>query len=682
MSNLRIYELAKELSMDSKELVTLVRSLGVQVKNHMSVIDQESADIVRQTLAPPKEVEVEETWTVEAPVTPRRVTKKKTRRRSEKLPEPEVKQPPEPEKPATRIVTVPEAITIKELADKLGVKANEIIKQQLAKGKLMTVNQLIDDDTAVAIGEELGILVSKESKTEAKAADAEGKKTTGTVSRSPVVTVMGHVDHGKTSLLDAIRATNVIATEHGGITQHIGAYRVELPRGNIVFLDTPGHAAFTAMRARGAKVTDIVVLVVAADDGVMPQTIEAIDHAKAAGVPIVVAVNKIDKPGASPDTVKKQLTNHGLVPEDWGGQTIFVEVSAKKKVNIDRLLEMILLQAEVLELKASPEDKAVGAIVESKLDKGRGPVATVLILDGTLRIGDYFVTGTELGRVRAMFNEAGVSLTETGPSTPVELLGFGGLPDPGDSFEVVADERRARQIVALRKQKKVSLERFKTARLSLDDLYAHIKEGTAKELPIILKADVQGSVEALAETLIKLSTDKIALRIIHSAVGAINESDILLASASNAIIIGFNVRPPAKVQDMAKREKIDVRYYNVIYQAIDEIKKAMEGLLEPTYKEETLGQIEVRQTFNIAKIGTVAGCAVLSGKVTRNSQVRLVREGIVIFEGKISSLKRFKDDVREVATGYECGLSIENFNDIKVGDIIEAYHLVPMAQKL
>ncbi len=690
MSGIRIYELAKELKLDSKELVNLVRSLGVQAKNHMSVLDDEAAEIVRQTVALPKDVQAEVELLPEEAITPRRVKKKPRKKTTENPPEPALEpalepepEPPaaEEEKPTTRLIGIPEAITIKELAEKIGVKANEIIKQQLGKGKLVTVNQLIDDDTAVAISESFGILAEKISKRTEPNAPGTAKKT-GTVARSPVVTIMGHVDHGKTSLLDAIRETNVTAGEHGGITQHIGAYRVELPKGSIVFLDTPGHEAFTAMRARGAKVTDLVVLVVAADDGVMPQTIEAIDHAKAAGVPILVAVNKIDKPGATPETVKRQLMNYGLVAEEWGGQAIFVEVSAKKKINIDKLLEMILLQAELLELKANPTDRGVGAVVETKLDKGRGPVATILVLDGTVRVGDYFITGTHTGRVRAMFDEAGKSLSEAGPATPVEMLGLDGLPDPGDSFEVVEDERRARQIISLRRQKKESHERTKTVRLSLEDLFSKMEQGQAGELPIILKADVQGSVEALSDALQKLSTDKMNLRIIHNAVGAINESDILLASASNAIVIGFNVRPSAKVLELAKRESIDIRYYNIIYQAVDEIRKAMEGRLAPTYNEESLGQAEVRQTFNVPKVGTAAGCAVLTGKITRHAKIRLIRDGIVIHEGSISSLKRFKDDVKEVATGYECGLTIENYNDLKLGDVIEAYQMVAVATKL
>ena len=676
MSQIRVYELARELSIDSKELVVLIRGLGIEVKSHMSAIDQETAETLRKTVSPPAEEEKKEDW-VEEDIIPRRVKKKTRKKAAEKEPE---KAPP-PEKDAVKLIRIPEAITIKELAELINIKANEIIKQQLTQGKLVTVNHLLDDETAVKIADGFGVLAEKTSRAD-EAASGTAARRGGTVHRSPVVTIMGHVDHGKTSLLDAIRETNVIAMEKGGITQHIGAYRVDLPKGSIVFLDTPGHEAFTAMRSRGAKVTDIVVLVVAADDGVKPQTVEAIDHAKAAGVPIIIAINKVDKPDADPDNVKKQLANYDLVPEDWGGDTIFVEVSAKQKQNLDQLLEMILLLAEMQELTADPESKAFGAVVEAKVDKGRGPVATILNLDGTLHVGEYFVAGMQAGRVRAMFNEIGESQENIGPSTPVEVLGLTGLPDPGDTFEVVEDDRRARQIINLRRQKKAAQEKMKTARMSLDDLFARAGQGKAVDLPIILKADVQGSLEALSDTLHKLSTEKIALKIIHGAVGAINESDILLASASNAIVIGFNVRPPAKVVDMAQRESIDVRYYNVIYQAVDEIRNAMEGLLEPIYKDEVRGQAEVRQIFSVPRVGTVAGCAVTNGKITRSAKVRLLREGIVTYEGVLGSLRRFKDDVKEVSTGYECGMSIENYNDIKVGDVIEAYELIPVAQKL
>ncbi|MBI5874665.1 MAG: translation initiation factor IF-2, partial [Deltaproteobacteria bacterium] len=500
--------------------------------------------------------------------------------------------------------------------------------------------------------------------------------------RPPVVTVMGHVDHGKTSLLDAIRKTNVAAGEAGGITQHIGAYHVHLDKGDITFLDTPGHEAFTAMRARGAKVTDIVVLVVAADDGVMPQTIEAINHAKAANVPIIVAINKIDLPGANPDRVKQALTGYGLVPEDLGGDVMFARVSAKKGLGVKELLELILLQAEVLELKANSEKPAKGAIIEAKLDKGRGPVATVLIHEGTVKTGDAFVSGAHSGRVRAMINDWGKKVDEAGPSMPVEVLGLSGVPEAGDVFSVVRDEVTAKQIAGIRLKKKQEAELKKTAKISLTELYEKIKMGEVKELGIVVKADVQGSVEAVKEALSKLPTDAIKINVIHNAVGGITEGDIMLAAASNAIVVGFNVRPEPKTQALAEKEGVDLRLYSIIYELIDDIKKAMEGMLAPTIKENILGRASVREAFRVSKIGTVAGCYVTDGKILRGSMVRLIRDNAVVYDGKMASLKRFKDDVKEVATGYECGIGIEGFNDIKVGDIIEAYQMEEVAGKL
>jgi translation initiation factor IF-2 len=545
---------------------------------------------------------------------------------------------------------------------------------------MFTVNQFLDFEAASAVGKEFGVVVRPVAlDEEGLDADQEGGVL---VPRAPVVTIMGHVDHGKTSLLDAIRDSSLAEKEKGGITQHIGAYHVEHPKGTIVFLDTPGHEAFTAMRARGAKVTDIVVLVVAADDGVMPQTVEAVDHAKAAGVPIVVAVNKIDKPDAKPQQVMQQLAERDLVPEAWGGQTIYVEVSAKKGIGIEGLLEMILLQAEILELKANPAKPCRGTVVESKLDRGRGPVATVLVQDGTLRVGDFFVTGTHLGKVRAIFNERGDSLREAGPSTPVEVLGLSGVPAPGDSFLVVNDERKARQIVALREQKTRVETTTRPARVSLQDLFSKISDGEVKELPIVVKGDVQGSVEALTEALGKLSTEKVKVRVIHKGVGTINEGDVLLAAASNAVVIGFNVRPEPKVAALGAHEQVDMRFYGVIYQVTEDIKKAMTGLLAPTYREEVLGRAEVRELFSVPKVGTVAGCGVLTGKIVRTAEVRVIRDGIVVYTGKLASLRRFKDDVKEVAAGYECGISIENFNDLKQGDVFEAFTQVEVAATL
>ena len=493
---------------------------------------------------------------------------------------------------------------------------------------------------------------------------------------------MGHVDHGKTSLLDAIRTTNVIAGEAGGITQHIGAYKVELDGKKICFLDTPGHEAFTSMRARGAQVTDIVILVVAADDGVMPQTKEAINHSKAAGVPIIVAINKIDKPQANPDKVKQELTEFGLIPEDWGGDTIFVEVSAKQKLNLDELLEMILLQAEVMELKANPDKLAMGTIVEARLDKGRGPVATVLIQEGSIKVGDPVVTGIHYGSVRSMANDRGQRINIAGPSDPVEITGLSGVPEAGDNFYSLDDEKSAREVAHHRLQKLREAEMAKSSKISLDQLYARIKEGEVKELKAIIKGDVQGSVEAVRDSLTKLSTDSCRLVVIHSGVGGITESDVSLASASDAIILGFNVRPESKASHLAENEGVDIRLYNIIYDAVADIRDAMEGLLSPTFKEKALGRVEIRETFNISKIGTVAGCYVLDGKILRNSQVRLVRDSVVVWQGKLNSLKRFKDDVREVASGYECGIALENYNDIKPGDILEAFEMEEVKSKL
>jgi translation initiation factor IF-2 len=506
--------------------------------------------------------------------------------------------------------------------------------------------------------------------------EAEDVSPADIVTRAPVVTVMGHVDHGKTTLLDAIRSARVAEREAGGITQHIGAYAVQVNDRNVVFLDTPGHEAFTMMRARGARVTDVVILVVAADDGVMPQTKEAIDHAKAAGVPILVAINKIDKPDANPDRVKKELADLGLVPEQWGGQTVMVEVSAKKKQNLELLLEMILLVTEMSELKANPKRSASGTVLEAKLDKGRGPVATILVQDGTLRVGDTFIAGTIVGKVRALIDDRGRQQKSAGPATPVEVLGLGGLPQPGDAFQALADAAKARQIALFRQaQAKERALGGKGARLTLESLQQQIAEGSMKELPIIIKADVQGSAEVLADTLTKLSDDKVKIRIIHSGVGAINESDVLLASASNAIIIGFNVRPDRNAQDVAEREKVDIRQHSIIYNVTDEMKKAMAGLLEPTFKEVRLGTAEVRDTFKVPKFGTIAGCMVVEGRITRagDTTARLVRDNVVIYEGKIGSLRRFKDDVSEVKSGFECGIGFEKFNDIKVGDVIEAF---------
>jgi translation initiation factor IF-2 len=590
--------------------------------------------------------------------------------------------PPAAPPPVTRTITLAEGMTVKDLADKLDVRVKDVLSKLLMKRLMMTINSTLDTETATMLAREFGADVEMRSfEEELLQTDSGEASPTDIVTRAPVVTVMGHVDHGKTSLLDAIREARVAEREAGGITQHIGAYHVTINNRDIVFLDTPGHEAFTLMRARGAKVTDIVVLVVAADDGVMPQTREAIDHARAATVPIIVAINKIDKANASPEKVKREMTELGLMPEEWGGQTVTVEVSAKKKQNLELLLEMILLVTDIGELKANPKRNATGTVLEAKLDKGRGPVATVLVQDGTLSVGDTFIAGPIVGRVRALIDDRGKPTKSAGPSTPVEVLGLTGLPQPGDVFQV-ADAAKARQIATFREeQAKTRALVAKGGRLTLESLQAQIAEGGMKELPIIIKADVQGSAEVLADTLTKLSDEKVKIKIMHAGVGAINESDVLLASASNAIIIGFNVRPDRNAEAIAERERVDIRPHSVIYNVTDEIKKAMTGLLEPTFKEVRLGIADVRNTFKVPKYGTIAGCMVTEGRITRagDTQARLVRDNVVVYEGKIGSLRRFKDDVSEVKSGFECGIGFEKFNDIKVGDVIEVFAMERVA---
>ncbi len=585
--------------------------------------------------------------------------------------------------PRKKTLKLQEGTTVKEFAELISIKLSDVIKKFMELGYMPTINQPVDLDAALLIAESFGVKLEL-SAVEEDTVDIEAPEDIGTLlPRPPVITIMGHVDHGKTSLLDAIRETKVTETEAGGITQHIGAYKVNLKNKDIVFLDTPGHEAFTSMRARGAKVTDIVVLVVAADDGVMPQTIEAINHAKAANVPIVVAINKIDKPEANLSKVKNELSEQGIISEEWGGQNIFVEVSAKKRIGIEQLLEMILLQADVMELKANPDKKARGTIIEAKLDKGRGPIATVLVQSGSLKIGDAFLAGIHSGKVRALIDDTGKRIIEAGPSTPVEVIGFSDVPSSGDIFTVVEDEKRARQIALARQQKQKLAEISKTRKLTLDELYAKIKEGEIRELYIIIKGDVQGSVEAMKDALENIIHPQVKVKVIHSSVGGINESDVMLATASSAIIIGFNVRPELKASQVAEKEGVDIRLYNVIYEAIEDVKKALEGLLEPTLREKILGRAEVRQVFPISRIGTVAGCYVIDGSISRTSDgLRIIRDNIVVYEGKISSLKRFKEDVKEVQTGYECGVMIENFNDLKVGDIIENYIIEKIAAKL
>ncbi len=581
-----------------------------------------------------------------------------------------------------RIIRISETITVGELAKRMGIKANDLIKSLMKMGMMVTINHPLDFDTAAILSSEYSYEIENVAVDLDEILESTPDAPETLSKRPPVVTIMGHVDHGKTSLLDAIREANVIAGEAGGITQHIGAYDVELNGRKITFLDTPGHEAFTAMRARGAKVTDIVILVVAADDGVMPQTREAINHSKAAGVPIIVAINKVDKPEAKPERVKQELTEHGLVAEEWGGDTTMVEVSAKKRLNLEGLLEMVLLQADVMDLKANADKQAKGTIVEAKLDKGRGPVATVLVQEGTLKAGDYCVVGIHSGRVRAMQNDRGEKVLEAGPSMPVELIGLSGVPDAGDVFVSMKDEKQAKEIATLRQIKHREQELAKHSRMSLDQLYQKIQKGEVKDLNVIVKGDVQGSVEAVGESLRKLSTDAVRLNVIHSAVGAVTETDVNLATASNAIIIGFNVRPEVKAASLAEKEGVDIRLYSIIYDAVEDVKKAMEGLLEPIFKEKYLGRAEIREVFSVPKVGNVAGCYVQDGKMLRNAQVRLLRDNVVVYEGKMSSLRRFKDDQKEVASGYECGIGLENYNDIKQGDIIEAFEMEKIAAKL
>ena len=589
----------------------------------------------------------------------------------EKLQKPDAKPAPKEE----IVVSVPEAVTVGELAERMNKPAAELIKHLMLLGTMATINDILDFDTASLVADDLGVkleqevIVTQEDILFNDVEDAEEDLKP----RPPVVVVMGHVDHGKTSLLDSIRNTSVTAGEAGGITQHIGAYSVNVNGRTITFLDTPGHEAFTAMRMRGAQVTDIAILVVAADDGIMPQTVEAINHAKAAGVTTIVAINKMDKAEANPDRVKQELVEYELIPEDWGGDTICVPISALRGDGIDELLEMILLVADMKELKANPDRNAKGTVVESYLDKGRGPVATVLVQNGTLHVGDFIVAGTAFGRIRAMLDYKGKKIKSATPSTPVEILGLSETPDGGDVFYVVENERMAKAVVAARKQKIKDEQAISRQSVSLDDLFNQINEGNIQDLNIIIKADVQGSVEAVKQSLVKLSNDEVRVNVIHGAVGAVNESDVMLASASNAIIVGFNVRPTPGALESAHDKDVDVRLYRVIYQAIEEIEAAMKGMLAPEYREVVTGNAEVRQTFKVSGIGTIAGCYVKNGKINRNSGVRIVRDGIVIYEGDLSSLKRFKDDVKEVAEGFECGMSFEKFNDIKEGDIIEAF---------
>jgi len=686
LSKIRVYELAKELNVSSKDLINLLmEEFGVEVKNHMSVIEDEDATLIKELLGDTSNGDSEgkkslvDEYEEELAESLNKGVKKKKKTKKE-LEQEEVERNAEA---ACGVIEIGETITVKELCEKLGKPTNDVIKNLIFLGVMAGVNQEIDFTTAEKLCEKYEVLVEKkEEETELEAFEEDTDVVEeNLVKRPPIVTIMGHVDHGKTSLLDAIRHAKVTASEAGGITQHIGAYTVSLNGEKITFLDTPGHEAFTAMRARGAQVTDIVILVVAADDGIMPQTKEAINHCKAADVPMIVAINKIDRPGANVDRVKQELTEHGLVSEDWGGDTICVPVSAKTGENLESLLEMVLLTAEMQELKADPNRKAKGTVIEAKLDKGRGAVASLLIQNGTLNVGDSILVGSTYGRIRAMFDDRGKKIKSAGPSIPVEILGLSEVPAAGDRFIVCKDEKTARNMADLRKQKIKADSHQASNRVSLEDLYSQIQEGKVKELAIVVKADVQGSVEAIRQSLEKLSTDDVKVRVIHGAVGAITETDVTLAAASNALVIGFNVRPDGNATVQAEKENIEIKTYRIIYDAIEDVKSAMIGMLEPEYKEVVNGKAEVRMTYKISNVGTIAGCYVTDGKIVRNSEIRVIRDGIVIFESTLASLKRFKDDAKEVAKGYECGLSVEKFNDLKEGDVIESFTMEAIKRK-
>ncbi|PPA72023.1 translation initiation factor IF-2 [Jeotgalibacillus proteolyticus] len=725
MSKTRVYEYAKKQNVTSKEVIDLLKTMNIEVKNHMATLEGEAitkldASYNKGKSTAPKTDSKNKPETKTANRTQgsqqqasqanrggqggsqnrgpqtggnrggqNQAANKgraggqrnnnqgnrggKNRNQKSKTPyQPApVKQKELPEK-----ITFVESLTVAELAKKLHREPSEVVKKLFMLGVMATVNQELDKDAIELICTDYGVEVEEEiliDSTDLETYFEEEQDADAQVERPSVVTIMGHVDHGKTTLLDSIRKTKVTEGEAGGITQHIGAYQVEVNDKKITFLDTPGHAAFTTMRARGAKVTDITILVVAADDGVMPQTVEAINHAKAAEVPIIIAVNKMDKPSANPDRVMQELTEHGLVPEAWGGDTIFVPVSALNGEGIDNLLEMILLVGEVEEYKANPKRRALGTVIEAELDKGRGSVATLLVQDGTLQVGDPIVVGYTFGRVRAMVNDLGRRVKSAGPSTPVEITGLNDVPQAGDRFVVFEDEKTARSIGETRAQQALQAQRGEKTRVSLDNLFEQMKQGEMKDLNVIVKGDVQGSVEAVAASLLKIAVEGVNIKIIHTAVGAITESDITLAAASNAIVIGFNVRPDANAKRAADAEQVDVRLHRIIYKVIEEIEAAMEGLLDPEFEEKVIGQAEVRQTFKVSKVGTIAGSYVIEGKITRDSGIRLLRDGVVIFEGELDTLKRFKDDAKEVAKGYECGITIKNFNDVKEGDIFEAF---------
>ncbi|UXU76998.1 translation initiation factor IF-2 [Mammaliicoccus sciuri] len=699
MSKKRIYEYAKEIDVKSKAIIDELKKNNIEVSNHMQALEENDIKILDKAFKKQDSAKKEQTTThantnksnnnkqnnkqnnkpnhQQKNQKNKKQNNKKQHNQQQQQPKPEVKETPS-------LITYEEGITVGELADKINKDASEIIKKLFLLGVVANINQALDTETVELICADYDI--EAELEVHVDATDLENyfevdENDADLIERPSVVTIMGHVDHGKTTLLDSIRNTRVTAGEAGGITQHIGAYQIVNNDKKITFLDTPGHAAFTTMRARGAQVTDITILVVAADDGVMPQTIEAINHAKAAEVPIIVAVNKVDKPTANPDRVMQELGEYGLYPEDWGGDTIFVQLSAIQGDGIDDLLEMIGLVSEVEELKANPDRAAVGTVIEAELDKSRGPAASLLVQNGTLEVGDSLVVGNTYGRVRAMVNDLGKRIKTAGPSTPVEITGLHDVPQAGDRFVVFKNEKQARQIGEKRQQENILKQRQDSKSVSLDNLFEQMKQGEMKDLNIIIKGDVQGSVEALAASLMKIDVEGVNVRIIHTAVGAINASDVTLAAASNGIIIGFNVRPDAGAKRAAEEENVDMRLHRIIYKVIEEIESAMKGLLDPEYEEQVIGQAEVRQTFKVSKVGTIAGSYVTDGKITRDASVRIIRDGIVIFEGELDTLKRFKDDAKEVAAGYECGITIEKFNDIKEGDIFEAFKMVEIERK-
>ena len=694
MSKKRIYEYAKELNVKSKEIIDELKKMDVEVSNHMQALEDDHIKMLDKKFKSSQNEENKKQNTQNNHQKQQNKkdnnqnksnSKKKNNKNSKNNKNNKNNKKGKNNKPAAEPkempskITYEEGITVGELADKLNIESSDIIKKLFLLGIVANINQSLDEETLELIADDYGVEIEKEvvvNEEDLTTYFDDEEDDPDAIERPAVVTIMGHVDHGKTTLLDSIRNTKVTAGEAGGITQHIGAYQIENNGKKITFLDTPGHAAFTTMRARGAQVTDITILVVAADDGVMPQTIEAINHAKEADVPTIVAVNKVDKPTANPDRVMQELTEYGLIPEDWGGDTIFVPLSALNGDGIDDLLEMIGLVAEVQELKANPDKQAVGTVIEAELDKSRGPAASLLVQNGTLHVGDSIVVGNTYGRVRAMVNDLGQRIKTAGPSTPVEITGINDVPQAGDRFVIFKDEKQARRIGEARHEASVIQQRQESKNVSLDNLFEQMKQGEMKDLNVIIKGDVQGSVEALAASLMKIDVEGVNVRIIHTAVGAINESDVTLANASNGIIVGFNVRPDAGAKRAAEAENVDMRLHRVIYNVIEEIESAMKGLLDPEFEEQVIGQAEVRQTFKVSKVGTIAGSYVTEGKITRNAGVRVIRDGIVQFEGELDTLKRFKDDAKEVSQGYECGITIANFNDIKEGDIIEAFEMV------